>query len=324
MGGGSLMTPILILIFGFKPSVAVGTDILHGAIFKSFGAARHKKLGTVNMRLAGWMLLGSAPMSLVGVALATWITHHYGARAQAIEGKILGVALVVGGIGFLIKSFVHGKENSWAPFPVETRDKLAAFGIGFFGGFIVGLTSVGSGTFFGLAMLLLFPLSAVRVVGTDIFQAAALLWVAGFGHMIAGNVNFHATGWLLVGSIPGVLIGSNVSVRMPERELRIALATTLMLSGIRLLNVPGAAYYIPITLVLVGLGLGWAWLRTALQSDATAGTGGSGQDTKGLPVSQQPSLYASQPVQNPVTAASSASAATIEPSTAPASGSPST
>ncbi len=321
MGGGSLMTPMLILLFGFKPTVAVGTDIVHGAIFKSFGAARHRRLGTVNARLAGWMLLGSAPLSLLGVTLATWIEHHYGARAQTIEGKILGVALVLGGIGFFVKTFVRGKENSFAPFPVETRDKLLAVGIGAFGGFIVGLTSVGSGTFFGLAMLILFPLSAARVVGTDIFQAAALLWVAGIGHMVAGNVDFHATGWLLIGSIPGVLIGSNVSVRLPERALRVALATTLTLSGIRLLEVPGARIYIPVTLAFVGVGVLWSWARSR-QSVAAAGTGGSGHETKGLPVSQQPSLYASQPVQNPVTAASSASAATIEPSTAPATESP--
>jgi len=303
MGGGSLMTPILILLFGFKPTVAVGTDIVHGAIFKSFGAWRHRTLGTVNARLAGWMLVGSAPLSLLGVALATWIEHHYGARAQTIEGKILGVALVLGGIGFFVKTFVRGKENSYAPFPVETKDKLIAIGIGAFGGFVVGLTSVGSGTFFGLAMLILFPLSAARVVGTDIFQAAALLWVAGVGHMIAGNVDFHATGWLLIGSIPGVLIGSNVSVRLPDRALRVALATTLTLSGIRLLDVL------------------WSWSRSR-QSVAAAGTGGTGQDTKGLPVSRQPSLYASQPVQNPVTAASSASAATIEPSATPTTDSP--
>ncbi len=309
------MTPILILIFGFKPTVAVGTDIVHGAIFKSFGAWRHRQLGTVNMRLAGWMLVGSAPFSLLGVGLATWIEHHYGARAQTIEGKILGIALILGGIGFFVKTFVRGKENSYAPFPVKTNDKLIAIAIGVFGGFIVGLTSVGSGTFFGLAMLILFPLSAARVVGTDIFQAAALLWVAGAGHMIAGNVNLHATGWLLIGSIPGVLLGSNVSVRLPDRALRVALATTLTLSGIRLLEVPFAQYYIPVTLAFVGVGVLWSWARN--RQSAIAGDGGSGQDTNGLPVSQQPSLYASQPVQNPVVAASSANAATIEPSTIP-------
>ncbi|MGI8421729.1 MAG: sulfite exporter TauE/SafE family protein, partial [Gaiellaceae bacterium] len=181
MGGGSLMTPLLILIFGFKPTVAVGTDILHGAIFKSFGAVRHRQLGTVNARLAGWMLVGSAPLSLLGVALGSWIERHYGKGAQAIETKILGAALVIGGLGFLLKTFLRGRDNTMLAFPVLRRDVGTAIAIGATGGFVVGLTSVGSGTFFGLMMLLLFPLSASRMVGTDIFHAAALLWVAGIG-----------------------------------------------------------------------------------------------------------------------------------------------
>ena len=112
-----------------------------------------------------------------------------------------------------------------------------------------------------------------------------------------------------------------MSVRLPDRALRVALATTLTLSGIRLLDVPFAQYYIPVTLAFVGVGVLWSWAKSR-QSVAATGTGGSGQDTKGLPVSQQPSLYASQPVQNPVTAASSASAATIEPSATPTTESP--
>jgi uncharacterized membrane protein YfcA len=105
---------------------------------------------------------------------------------------------------------------------------------------VVGLTSVGSGTFFGLVMLLVFPLTAAKVVGTDIFHAAALLWVAGAGHLAAGNVDLHATGWLLVGSIPGVLLGSQLSVNLPERALRLGLAGTLLLAGLKLAEVPGA------------------------------------------------------------------------------------
>ena len=110
MGGGSLMTPILILLFGFKPTVAVGTDILHGAIFKTFGAARHRMLNTIHVRLALWLFAGSAPFSLLGVALATWIEHHYGKHAETIEGRAIGAALVVGGVGFLVKTFLHAPE----------------------------------------------------------------------------------------------------------------------------------------------------------------------------------------------------------------------
>jgi uncharacterized protein len=239
MGGGSLMTPMLVLVFGFKPSVAIGTDILHGAIFKSFGAARHRTLGHVHARLTAWMLLGSAPASLVGVAFSEWLKRHYGAGFEDIAQQMLGVALLVGGTAFLVKAYVHSSSDD-APFLLTNRDRVIAVLIGLTGGFIVGLTSVGSGTFFGLLMLIVYPLTAAKIVGTDIFHAAALLWVAGFGHMVASNVDLHATGWLLIGSIPGVLLGSQLTVRLPERSLRVALALTLGLSGVKLLEPPGA------------------------------------------------------------------------------------
>ncbi len=179
MGGGSLMTPLLVLVFGFKPTVAIGTDILHGAIFKSFGAWRHRSLGTVHAQLTLWMLLGSAPASIAGVAFAIWLERRYGDGFEETAAHILGAALIVGGLGFLVKTFVTGSEKTDAPFLLTRRDKVIALLTGLGGGFVVGLTSVGSGTFFGLVMLLVFPLTAAKVVGTDIFHAAALLWVAG-------------------------------------------------------------------------------------------------------------------------------------------------
>jgi uncharacterized membrane protein YfcA len=137
-----------------------------------------------------------------------------------------------------VKTFVTGREKTDAPFLLTRHDKVIALLTGVGGGFVVGLTSVGSGTFFGLVMLLVFPLTAVKVVGTDIFHAAALLWVAGASHLVAGNVDLGATAWLLVGSIPGVLIGSQVTVKLPERLLRVGLATVLTLSGVKLLDAP--------------------------------------------------------------------------------------
>jgi uncharacterized membrane protein YfcA len=149
---------------------------------------------------------------------------------------------------------------------LTTRQKLIAIAIGASCGFVVGLTSVGSGTFFGLAMLLLYPLAARRIVGTDMLHAALLLWVAGAGHLIHGNVDLHAMAWLLVGSIPGVLLGSHYSIRVPERALRMTFAIVLVLSGIKIVDVPGAA-----TIIVVALGLGllgflvWASLRLRLR-----------------------------------------------------------
>jgi uncharacterized protein len=239
MGGGSLMTPILVIVFGFKPTLAVGTDILHGAIFKTVGAIRHRSLGTVHAQLSGWMFLGSAPMSLLGVAIGTRLTDKYGDGATSVMGYVLGGALLFGASGLVLKSFVKKKVvGDDDRFDMVRRDRLAAIVIGMFGGFIVGLTSVGSGTFFALTMLFIFPLGAHKIVGTDILHAAALLYVAGFGHFVAGNVDMHAVGWLLIGSVPGVLIGSHYSVRIPEAWLRLALADVLAISGLKLVQVP--------------------------------------------------------------------------------------
>jgi uncharacterized protein len=238
MGGGSLMTPILVIVFGFQPTLAVGTDILHGAIFKTVGAIRHRRLGTVHHQLSGWMFLGSAPFSLLGVVVASRIEHRYGDSATEVMGYILGGALLFGAVGLVLKSFVKKGVVGDDRFVMEWRDRLAAVAIGIVGGFIVGLTSVGSGTFFGLTMLFVFSLSAHKVVGTDILHAAALLYVAGFGHFVAGNVDMHAVGWLLIGSIPGVLIGSHYFVRIPEAWLRLALADVLAISGLKLVQVP--------------------------------------------------------------------------------------
>jgi uncharacterized protein len=256
MGGGSLMTPILVILFGFKPTYAVGTDIVHGAIFKSFGAVRHRRLGTVHARLTLWMFAGSGPLSLLGVWVATQIKHHYGDSAQTIESYAVGAALVAGGIGFLLKSFIsRGVKPSDAPFLLKTRDKALAVAIGAVFGFVVGLTSVGSGTFFGLVMVLVYPLTMAKIVGTDIFHAAALLWVAGAGHMLAGNVDYHATLWLLTGSIPGVLLSSRFTVKLPDLILRVSLGTILVLSGLKLLNVPGAKWILLGGLVALGAAL---------------------------------------------------------------------
>lgn len=250
MGGGSLMTPILILVFGFKPTLAVGTDILHGAVFKTFGAVRHRRLGTVHARMTFWMFLASGPMSLAGVQTAEWLQGRYGDGVESTSAKVIGAALLLGGLGFLAKTFVNrGVQPDNAPFLLQNRDRVISVVLGAVGGYIVGLTSVGSGTFFALVMLLVFPLTAAKIVGTDIFHAAALLWVAGFAHLIHGNVDLGAMAWLLLGSIPGILLGSQVTVKLPERSLRVALATVLLASGVRLLEVPSYDIWVPVILV---------------------------------------------------------------------------
>jgi uncharacterized protein len=269
MGGGSLMTPILIILFGFDAKIAVGTDILHGAVFKSFGAVRHRMLGTVHARLAVWMLAGSAPLSLVGVEVA----NSVGASSMNTLERLVGAALIAGGAGWLVKTFVSGHADD-APFLLARRDKLVAVAIGAICGFVVGLTSVGSGTFFGLAMLLVYPLTAQKIVGTDMFHAAALLWVAGVSHLLHGDVDKHAMAWLLVGSIPGVLLGSQMSIRVPERALRVAFGAILVLSGIKIVGVPQANLILEVGVgVLAVAFLAWSgrqlFVRRVAAQDAT-------------------------------------------------------
>jgi uncharacterized membrane protein YfcA len=251
MGGGSLMTPILVFLFGIPPAVAIGTDIAHGAAFKSVSAVQHRRMGNVRARLAGWMLVGSAPASLLGVWLNVWLTSRYGDDVESVMGQVLGAALLFGAVGLIAKSLVQGDVTGDQNWKLKNRDRAAAILIGVFGGFIVGLTSVGSGVFFGLTLLVIFPLRAHKVVGTDIFHAAALLYVAGAAHWVAGNIDFGILGWLLLGSIPGVLIGGRLTLSIPEQRLRLLLAGVLGLAGVKLLNVPGAG-----TIVIVALAAG--------------------------------------------------------------------
>ncbi|HEY3462313.1 MAG TPA: sulfite exporter TauE/SafE family protein [Gaiellaceae bacterium] len=249
VGGGSLMTPILIIVFGFKPTYAVGTDIFHGAVFKSFGAIRHRRLGTVHGHLTLWLFAGSGPLAIAGVA-TSYLLRTEISNAETVLGYIIGAALIGGGGGFLAKSLVtRGTQGSELPFIMSRRDKLIALSTGAVFGFIVGLTSVGSGTYFGLMMVLVYPLTMPRIVGTDIFHAAALLWVAGAGHLIIGDVDLHATAWLLLGSVPGILISSRYTVKVPDLTIRGGLGGILVISGLKLLNVPYANW-------VLGFGLG--------------------------------------------------------------------
>ena len=233
MGGGSLMTPMLVIVFGFKPTFAIGTDILHGAIFKSFGAVRHRRLGTVHAQLRSGCSSARRRCRSLGVELATWLKHRYGDGVA--DGR--GADASAGRSSFgAARPRRQDASSSTACSPTtrrsaRRRDQSSRSRIGAVGGFVVGLTSVGSGTFFGLIMLLVFPLTARedRRHGHLPRGGAALGRRA--GHLVAGNVDLHATAWLLLGSIPGVLISSQLHAALPDRVLRLGLALVLLLSG---------------------------------------------------------------------------------------------
>jgi uncharacterized protein len=237
MGGGAVMTPLLIFL-GIPATTAVGTDLAFSAATKTLGAWRHHSLRHVNYRIALWFAAGSVPAAVLGVLTLKELQEAMGDDVDAFVQLLLGGALVIVGITFALKTLIlkehpHDREIETR---LASREKVLAVGIGLVFGYLLGLTSVGSGTFFGMALVLVFQLRAARVVGTDIFHAAILVWAAAIAHAaITQTVEFGTVGWLLVGSIPGILIGAQGTSRAPERLLRGCIATVLGVSGISLL-----------------------------------------------------------------------------------------
>ena len=237
MGAGSLMTPILITVFGIPASTAVGTDLVYAAITKAFGAARHHQLKNVNRELALWMATGSVPAALAG----TFTLYNVFGNINDWLPDAIGITLILVGIAVAIRTFVTIR-GLWdaSKLPVDgeltTRQKVMAVTIGVIFGYILGLTSVGSGVFFGMTLVTLFPLSARRVVGTDLLHAFMVTLAAGLGTVLWGTPNFSYVATILIGSIPGILIGSHFTNKLPERALRGSIASVLALSGLKLLG----------------------------------------------------------------------------------------
>jgi uncharacterized membrane protein YfcA len=232
MGGASLMTPLLILIFGIQPVTAIGTDIFYAAVTKTVGGYKHLRLGTVHRGLAFWLTVGSVPSALAGVWVIELLQRHYGDDLDTLVLGMLGGTLVVVGVATLLRSlFLAGVIQERSALHLYRRHIIAAVITGVTTGFVIGLTSAGGGTLVAIALISIFRLTPQRVVGTSVFQAAVLLWAAGIAHWIGGNIDFVLAGTILVGSIPGVIVGANLAVRAPQRLLRYALATVLIASG---------------------------------------------------------------------------------------------
>jgi len=279
MGGGSLMTPLLILLFGVKPVVAIGTDLAYAAVTKTVGGWRHLRKGTVDMGIAVWLGVGSIPGALGGVIVLDRLHAAYGDAIDTWVLVAVAVALIVTGVLVLARALFIPRvvERERDTVELARRHKVAAAVLGLTVGFVLGVTSAGSGTLIAVGLIVAFRLSPRRVVGTDVFHAAILLWVAGAAHFLSGNVDLMLAGTILIGSVPGVWVGTSLATRLPERGLRPTLGIVLIASSLGLLNKAGAplpaAAIIAVPLGLAALALLLHFMRRDPASITTAGRG---------------------------------------------------
>jgi uncharacterized protein len=248
MGGGSLMTPLLIIVFGVKPVTAVGTDLAYAAVTKTVGGWKHFRQRTVELKLSTWMAIGSVPAAIGGVYVLELIERAYGADFDTILLTALSGALLFTGVAVLARALFLPKlvDNERDKIELERRHKLAAVAIGVFVGFVLGVTSAGSGALIAVALIMVYRLVPTRVVGTDVFHAAILLWAAAAAHLVAGNIDYALAGTILLGSVPGVWLGSHWSVRLPVSTLRTALGIVLIGAGLGLLTKAGFGVPAPV------------------------------------------------------------------------------
>ena len=236
VGGGSLMTPLLVLLFGIHPTTAVGTDLLYAAATKSVGTAMHGVKNTVEWRIVGRLAAGSIPASAATLLLLSQLGVQSHAAGRLIS-IVLGVALVLTAVTILFRRQILEFWASRFGEPNPGRIPLLTVLTGAVLGALVSISSVGAGAIGVTALLLLYPrLPTVRIVGSDIAHAVPLTLLAGLGHWLLGSVDWAVLSALLTGSLPGILVGSYVATRVPDLVLRPVLATTLILVGGRLLS----------------------------------------------------------------------------------------
>jgi len=280
MGGGTLMTPLLILLFGVKPVTAIGTDIFYAAVTKTLGGWRHLKMGTVNLGLSFWLAAGSVPASIAGVWAISILQSKIGEEElDSIVYALLGGTLLMVGIitlarALILSDLIEERED----FEIKRRHKVAAVAIGIATGFIIGITSAGSGTVIAILLIAVFRLAPRKVVGTDVFHAAILLWAAGIAHWVGGNVDFVLAGNILLGSLPGVVVGTHFAARAPVGFIRTSLGVVLVASGIITVQ-KGDPVVWPIAAAVAGIGLAlliwfprwWSARRVEREAEAEEG-----------------------------------------------------
>jgi uncharacterized membrane protein YfcA len=242
IGGGSLMTPLLILVFGVKPVTAVGTDLAYGALTKTVGGWRHWRRRTVDLSVSTWMALGSVPAAVAGVIALKALQAGHKATFDTSVLIAVGGTLLLCGSAMLARMVLRAAAaETEHQHPLTPARRVAAIAFGIAIGFVLGVTSAGSGSLITVALIVVFRLSPRRVVGTDVFHAAILLWAAALAHLVAGDIDFALAGMILLGSIPGVWIGSALAYRVPVAALRAALGLLLLGAGLALVQKAGAA-----------------------------------------------------------------------------------
>jgi uncharacterized protein len=257
-GGGALMTPMLILLFGVTPSTAISSDLVAAVVMRPIGALVHLRAGTVNLRLVRWMVLGSVPAAFLGAYLLRLMGDSKGAQGNI--QKALGAALLVGAAAMALRFLLDrraGHSRRGLVAEVQPRP-LPTVAIGVIGGVIVGITSVGSGSLMIILLLFLYPtIGANQLVGTDLTQAVPLTAAAATGALLFGHVQFGVTASLILGSVPAVLVGSLLSSRVPDRYVRPAIAFVIFASGLKYVGVGATALGWILCAMLLGAGTLW-------------------------------------------------------------------
>ena len=270
MGGGALMTPVLVLFFDVLPLTAVSSDLVASAVMKPVGSLVHLRRGTVHLALVKWLCVGSVPAAFVGVLLARALGE--GEQVQRVIRTALAIALLCSAAGLMVRAYfrliehARVRDGRAAPLPqgrprIEVRP-LPVVLVGIVGGLVVGMTSVGSGSLIIIALMALYPgLKASELVGTDLVQAVPLVASAAIGHILFGDFRLALTASLLVGSIPGVWVGAHLSARAPGGLVRRALGFVLLASALKLLDVSTVRTGIVLGCVLVFAPLLWMLVR---------------------------------------------------------------
>jgi uncharacterized membrane protein YfcA len=260
-GGGALMTPMLILVFGVNPSAAISSDLVAALVMRPVGAAVHWRRGTVSWDLVRWLAVGSVPAAFVGA----YLLHLTGAGKSSKEliETILGAALLAGALAMVVRSLVQRRRPpaTAAARSVVVRP-LRTVGVGVVGGLLVGMTSVGAGSLMIVLLLFVYPaIASSSLVGTDLAQAIPLTAAAALGQLLFGHVELGVTGALVLGSVPAVLVGSMLSSRAPDRLLRPVIGLAILASGLKYVGVPTTPLAIVLAAAVVAAAVRWAIRR---------------------------------------------------------------